>query len=137
MSKYQVSSTERWRLRGDDRPAMSRHVVGGDGEGRGRWDERMPADAVSPETAWERGVGLEESVRRWFSGSTQRGPPDRCRVYGEYSEFDGWWTAIMPVYQSPRPVLVTAMRGSQLNSPARRSYIDVRAHHSDNGQEEP
>lgn len=54
-----------------------------------RWDERTPADALAPETAWRVGDEVDHpDVIRTNNGRT----PDRARVYREAD-----WGAVMLV----------------------------------------
>lgn len=69
-----IDATHRWEKQADDRPHFSDHALE-------RWDDRTPDDAVSPETAWERGIDADELRMEVFADADGRAP-DRVRVYG-------------------------------------------------------
>jgi len=119
-TKYSLSRREQWRLRGDDRPRISDHILGGpDEDGPGRWDERTPAGSVAPETAWVEGVPLEEAVLSWFDGE-RLGRPDRARLFAER---EPGYVAIIICQDTPQPVATTVFTLEQVHRPERKAYL--------------
>jgi len=121
MSKYAVGRAMSWRNERDGRPRFADHVVGGGAEGAGRWDQRTPPGAVSPETAWERGVDLDDSVLMWFANNQGR-VPEQCRLFAERVG-DRQYAVLMPVIDGCVP---TVLRVGWVDRVPRRSYLQAR-----------
>jgi len=113
-SKYTTSGSESWHLQGD-RPRLSDHALE-------RYDERMPAGAVAPETAWEHGQDVPESILSWFTSSDKYQPPERVRVYGDRADGE-WYVAVLIVRERPGPTVVTCYRVETIHQPWRRAYL--------------
>jgi hypothetical protein len=121
-AKYSVSPSQRWRHAGpDDRPRLSAHITGRTLDEPGRWDERTPAGAVSPETAWADGVALPPETMAWFDpDDNQR--PDRARAYAERVDGDVYGV-IMPVFDRGDSTVATVLRIDHIDEPPIRAYL--------------
>lgn len=118
-SKYSVSKSARWRNEVSGRPRLSDHALA-------RWDERMPAAAVAPETAWSQAIQLRDGVVQLLDGRTGRA--DCATLYAE--RVDGeTYRAIFPVIEREggARVVPTVLRATALTIKPLRSYLATRA----------
>jgi hypothetical protein len=129
-TKYgsRIPARSRWQHRGHDRPRLSDHLVGGAAEdGPGRWLERTPPDAPSPEFAWTHGIDVDETILPWFDGENQP-TPDRVRLFGEESDHCGRWiVGILVLIEEGDQIAFSAIRCDDWDDPAQRSYVHSRA----------
>lgn len=92
---------------------MSRHA-------RARWDERTPADAVSPEHAWEHGITVPASFYGVFRGDKYGQDPDEVRTFREDEN------AVSKRYQASlvmrNGTIVTVLMTRKMTSPE-RAYL--------------
>jgi len=86
-----------------------------------RWDERMPAGAVSPERALMDATPDDGIVRHPRFGSTDTPTPDRIWIYVGLEE--EWFTA---VFVETSGTVCTCWRGDEEQWPAISAYLTVR-----------
>lgn len=124
-TKYSISAPCRWRLSGPaDRPRLSNHITGRCVDEPGRWDERTPAGAVSPETAWAEGIPLAPEILAWFDPIDNE-QPSRARVFAE-SVNGTVYGVVLPVFGHGDPTVSTVLRVRRINDPAQRAYLWTR-----------
>jgi len=125
-SKYSIGPRTRWRMQTESRPRLSDHIVGGSSEdGPGRWDQRTPAGAVAPETAWERGEDLPEHLLPWFEreDGTQ---PVQARLWAEIVDGE-WYAVVFLVSERPDRCATTILRVNSIWDRDKRAYLNARA----------
>jgi hypothetical protein len=123
-TKYSISPSRRWRHAGDDRPRLAAHITGRCVDEPGRWDERTPAGAVSPETAWTDGVALASETMTWFD-PVDNERPSRARAFAERVD-GGIYGVVLPVFDHGDSTIATVLRICRINDPAKRSYLWTR-----------
>lgn len=100
-TKYGDQISDEWRWSCESGVHMSRHASE-------RWDERCPADAVAPETAWEQGVTIDESAHGLFADQYGN-VPDEVRTFGEIETSRPYQAVMIERNETIRTVLTQGM----------------------------
>jgi hypothetical protein len=114
--KYSVGRTTSWAH--ENKILIADHALD-------RWGERMPADAVSAETAWERSEDVSELAE--LIGS-ENGKHDSVRLYsGDLHDHRYWALFLIVDEEHAYDEVTTVLTWSSLRDQAVRAYIRRKA----------
>lgn len=112
-SEYEQYISDAWRWSADVGVSITDHALA-------RWDERLPADVVSPEHAWENGAVVHESFYGVFETNTGEWP-DEVRVFHEDHGIKNPYQVAMVARDG---VIKTIFNARQLTGPE-RAYLNA------------
>jgi len=114
-TKYSVSKAVSWRNEVAGRPRLSDHALN-------RWDERMPAGAVSPERAWSRAVQLRDPMTALVSN----GDMDTAALFAETVAGEVYG-AVFLLSEDSETTVRSILRVRTLQSEPQQAYLWARA----------
>lgn len=112
-TKYSIGRRQRWAMNHPSLPRPTDHYVE-------RWDERMPAAAVAPETALRYSLCVPSEARGLFAGTVEREPAG-VRLHGGEADGERFGAVIIVVDDNERAA-VTCFPIELMDDGPTRSY---------------